>query len=93
MKEKIPAEIITKKTTQMQKNQEARTGYRRRAYRYDEQIHTTRKDLIIVQRDGSFHTVTKASDNHTSESLLTKVYMIIYSHVLQSKLVGTAIVF
>ena len=41
--------------------------------------HTMRQDLIIAQRDGFFHTVTKASDNHTSESLLTEVYMTIYT--------------
>ena len=35
-----------------------------------------------VQRDGSFHAVTKALDNHTCESHVTGVYKTTYHHML-----------
>ena len=76
---KISAEIITKK-------QHGRRRIKKQEWVADEELtvmknkkHTMRQDLIIAQRDGFFHTVTKASDNHTSESLLTEVYMTIYT--------------
>ena len=43
------------------------------------------QDWTIVQCDGSFHTVTKASDNRTSESHVAEVYTPIHSRILERK--------
>ena len=48
--------------------------------------YTTWQGWAAVQRDGSFHTVTKASDNHTSKTYVTGVYSPAYFHMLWSQI-------
>ena len=46
--------------------------------------HTTWQSWARVQHDGFFHSVTKASDNYTSESLVTGKYTHILPHAIIS---------
>ena len=43
------------------------------------------QDWTIVRCNGSFHTVTKASDNRTSECHVAEVYTLIHSRILERK--------
>ena len=67
------------KTTQTQKIQGSIT---------DEEVAVRKKEFgqkfgqQTVRCDGSVHTVTKASDNHTSESHVTGIYIPMFSHTL-----------
>ena len=66
-------------TTQTQKIQGSIT---------DEEVTVRKKEFgqmfgqQTVRCDGSVHTVTKASDNHTSKSHVTGIYIPMFSHTL-----------
>ena len=55
-------------------------GFTKEGLQFEERLWT--EGWTTVQRDGSFHAVTKALDNHTCESHVTGVYKTTYHHML-----------
>ena len=55
-------------------------GFNKEGLQFEERMWT--EGWTTVQRDGSFHAVTKALDNHTCESHVTGVYKTTYHHML-----------